>query len=122
MKTEDMMSAFEAYYGETYSGVFGAIVREYLDTIDNHLRQVLFSIIIRKYSRRWGKAPDVATIEEHIDSAIEEMNSPKTNLIEYREELTEEEREEVIRILENAKNTPEGRLLLGILGSDKNGQ
>lgn len=122
MKTDEMMKAFERYYGETYSGAFESIVREYLENYDNHFRQVLFSAVIRKFSRRWGKAPDVATIEECIDAAFEELGASRKNLIEYRKELTDKERADMTRMFEEAKKTPAGRLLLGILGGDKNGE
>jgi len=122
MNTETMMRAFEAYYGEMYSGPFKSIMKEYLDTFSDQIRQALFMIVIRKYSRRWGKAPDVATIEEFVDAAFEEMKASRPNLIEHRKEPTDEERAEVERMFEEAKKTPAGRMLLGILGSDKNGQ
>lgn len=125
MNTITMMANLEAYYGETYgpdNGILRIVVQEYLDTLTDPLRREIFQVVIKRVSRSYGKVPDVARFEEAMDEAYERMVTPELALIEQRVIPTEEERAEMLRMFDEAKKTPAGRMLLGILGSDNNGQ
>jgi len=117
MTTEQMMGSLASYYGEAYTGILGASVRDYLDGFDARTRATLFELLVRRYSRRWGKAPDVATIGEYLEEA-EQAARPATKEIEAPQ-LSDAERKELARLIDGARKTPEGRLLLGIIGGQE---
>lgn len=115
MTTDEMLKGFEDYYGERYGSLARGLVTEFLDQLSGSERAALARLTLTRYSRRWGKSPDVATLGEYLEEA-RQLARPVTPAIEYREELTDEEREELGRLMAEAKKTPRGRLLLGIMG------
>ena len=97
MTTAQVMTILSGYYGDSYDGVFGEIVKAYLDTLGPNVKAALFKVVLKRYSRRWGKAPDVAIFEEHLCEAIDAL--PSVPLLGQDDGIDDTEREEMIRKL-----------------------
>ena len=77
MTSQNLLNFFENYYGEKYSGVFQAAILEYLSDASPSFLKAAAEVVTKRYSRSFGKSPDIAVIELHFDEIIATMPKPK---------------------------------------------
>lgn len=115
------LSYLERYYGEQYEEFVAAVMAKYLREFSDSYLAALLHVTIKRYSRRWGKSPDVAVLEEQSAEALrtlEDVESDTLALPESSVSISDEERAETLRLMEQARDTPMGRLLLGVVGTE----
>jgi hypothetical protein len=74
MTVKTFLERVVGYYGPYPAGQRQLVV-EYLSAYSDRYRATLFDHLIRGYSSKWGKAPDVATFEELRVGVKEELRS-----------------------------------------------
>jgi len=97
MTVKDLLSFFENYYGEKYTGVFLDAMSSYLSDCSPCFRKAAAEVLIKRVSRSFGKSPCLAEIEKHKSEILNHINKPVA-LPEQTE--TEEERENNIALWE----------------------
>jgi hypothetical protein len=76
MTLRELLSFFESYYGEKYSGVFLDVITSYLEGRSSGFYQAAAKVIVKRYSRIYNKVPDVAEIEKNKDEILETIEQP----------------------------------------------
>lgn len=71
MKTRELMTACQEYYGLAYSPGQGKLVERYLDTLSLKLKSHLFAEVLKIHSATFKTLPDIAVFEKAISRAIE---------------------------------------------------
>lgn len=95
----DLLSFFEGYYGEKYSGVFLEVTAAYLENRPPEFYRAAADVVVRRFSRAYGKSPCVAEFEKHLDEIERAMPEPEC-LPEPAMSITDEERAERLAQLE----------------------
>jgi len=103
MTLKGLLSFFENYYGEKYTGVFLDATTAYLDGHSENYYKAIAEVMIKRFSRIYNKAPGPAEIEknmeeiDHVFAAI-----PKPLLPEPTEACaTSEEAAEYIKAIKD---------------------
>jgi len=71
-----LLDFFESYYGEKYSGAFLEATAAYLDGSSADFCKAAAEVMIRRFSRSYGKSPCPADIERHMDEIVGAMPGP----------------------------------------------
>jgi hypothetical protein len=71
MKTHELMTACQEYYGLAYSPGQGKLVARYLDTLSLKLKSHLFVDVLKVHSATFKSLPDIAVFESALARAIE---------------------------------------------------
>ena len=112
MTLKGLLSFFENYYGEKYTGVFLDAMTAYLDGYSEDYYQAIAAVMIKRFSRIYNKAPGPAEIEknmEEIDHVFAAM--PKPLLPEPTEEYaTPEEAEAWLKAIKGMLSKGTGPL------------
>ena len=111
MTIRELLTFFENYYGEKYSGVFLEVMAGYLNNSSPAFRKAAAAVMIKRFSRSFGKSPGPAEFEQHMKEILGAIPRPAA-LPEPVPEITEKER------AENRKRVED---FLGSLGSRKRG-
>ena len=85
----ELLNFFEKYYGERYSGKFLDAMLGYLDGYSDEFCKAAAEVMVKRFSRSYGKSPCPADIERHMDEIKAAMPKPKA-LPEARPEMTDE--------------------------------
>jgi len=123
MTLRQLLTFFENYYGEKYSGVVLDTVTAYLDGYSAEFYRAAAEVLPKRFSRVWNKAPCPAEFEKHMDE-IQAMLPKRETLPEPRHEITDAEREECQRLSEEWKSSRGGKpgplagVLAGIISRD----
>ena len=72
----ELLNFFEKYYGEKYSGDVLDAMLGYLDGYSDAFYKAAAEVMIRRFSRCYGKAPCPADIERHMDEIMNSMPRP----------------------------------------------
>jgi len=120
---KELMGFFEKYYGERYSGPALGVMTGYLDGYSADFLKATADVMIKRFSRCYGKAPCPADIERHMDEIMAAMPKPE-RLPEPGFEMTREERmdtlgrllDETRRLLNTGKAEPMTRTLTNLCG------
>jgi len=97
-ETRELMGFFEKYYGETYSGVFRDTMAAYLDGRSADFLRASAQVLVRRFSRTFGRVPGHAEFETHMSEILASM--PKRERLpepRVEPELSDAEREEFLR-------------------------
>ncbi|MCL2765594.1 MAG: hypothetical protein FWD40_10000 [Treponema sp.] len=78
MTVRGLLDFFENYYGEKYSGVFLDVMTEYFADCSDEFMKASAAVIIKRFSRSFNKAPDLAVIENNINEIYNEMTKLQT--------------------------------------------
>jgi hypothetical protein len=113
----EFMGTLEKYYGAPYDEFVSRVIVGYLRDFSTHYLGALLQTVVKRFSSRWGKNPDVAILEECSSEAWEIMSREDQPLALPDPGVTDDDRDEVARLMAEARNTPEGRMLLGALGA-----
>jgi len=108
MTAKWLLESFEKYYGERYAGIFLDVMAEYLAGRPAEFHTAAFGVIVRRYSRSWGKAPGPTEMERHMDEILAAMPRPKA-LPEPRPEMTDADRERGMSAMAEIKRVLRGR-------------
>ena len=76
MTAKELLRYFENYYGEKYSGIFLDTMISYLDGYSEVFLQTSAKVIIKRFSRIYNKAPDIAIFEKNMEEIISAMPKP----------------------------------------------
>ena len=98
MTTKELLTFFERYYGEKYTGFFREIMTAYLAKYSPDFHKAAANVLVKRFSHTFGKVPGPAEIEKHLEEIKWTIPTPKF-LPEYmqdRQEISDEEREERI--------------------------
>ena len=108
MTLAQFIAEMTAYYGQPYPEGMRKRVGEYLAQFSDRALDRLADLTFKTFSSRYKSLPDIAaweSVRKEVRAELDE--SDKADLtrprLEYRETLTEAEREEASRILDNAK-------------------
>ena len=100
MKTTwELMTFFEEFYGEKYSGVLWDTMMAYLSDRSPDFYKATASVLVKRFSRTFGKVPGPAEIELHMKEIIDAIPKPKF-IPDNRPEISEGERETGLKILD----------------------
>ena len=92
MTVKELLTFFESYYGEKYTGLFLDTMTDYLENGTNEFLSAVRKIMVLRFSRIYNKVPCPADIEKHIDEIYEAVSVPKHYLPEpVKSEATSEE-------------------------------
>ena len=76
MDAKGLMVFFEMYYGEKYSGAFLEATAAYLSGRKEAYYKAAAEVIVKRFSRVYGKAPGPAEFEKHMDEILAAMPKP----------------------------------------------
>ena len=76
MTLRELLTFFEGFYGEKYSGVFLDTMTAYLDGSSSDFYRATASVIVKRFSRTFGKVPGPAEIENNMSEILETMHKP----------------------------------------------
>jgi len=96
MTLKQLLTFFENYYGEKYTGVVLDAVAAYLDGYSAEFYKAAAEILPKRFSRVWNKAPCPAEFEKYMDEILCIMPKPEA-LPEPLPERDEEACEKFIR-------------------------
>jgi len=77
MTTRELLTFFEMFYGEKYSGIFLETMTTYLSGYSGEFYKAAANVLVRRYSRSFGKAPGPAEFEKHKEEILATMPEPK---------------------------------------------
>jgi len=77
MTAKGLLSYFENYYGEKYSGIFLDTMISYLDGYSENFLQTAAEVIIKRFPRIYNKVPDVSVFESNKNEIFDKMPNPK---------------------------------------------
>ena len=110
------------YFGERYHPDAAVAIASYLAGYDELWIKAFAKVAMLRHPRQYKSAPGVAELERFVDDAralrtrlLQDLTVPA---LAYREELSDEERAELGRMMDEARETPVGRLLLGVVGRE----
>jgi len=66
MTLKELLSFFENYYGEKYTGIFLDVMTDYLDGYSEYFYRAVATVLVKRFSRIYNKVPDVEAIEKNI--------------------------------------------------------
>jgi len=100
MTIRGLLTFFENYYGEKYSGVFLDAMAGYLKNSSPDFRKAAATVIIKRFSRSFGKSPGPSEIEQHMKEILQAI--PRApSLPERKPEMTEVEKKESREMFKN---------------------
>jgi hypothetical protein len=102
MRLNQLLTFFEDYYGEKYSGAFLTTMCAYLDGHKSEFYEAAASVIVMRFSRAYNKVPDPAVIEKHMDEILAAMPKPKLLSKPEEPKATPEEYEMYMAALKDA--------------------
>jgi len=73
MTVNELLSFFENYYGEKYTGYFLDSMNEYLYNCSEEFLLAVRKVIVLRYSRSFNKSPDIAVIENNLKEIYQIM-------------------------------------------------
>lgn len=109
MTVKGLLSYFENYYGEKYTGAVLDTMTEYLENSTEEYLLAVMKTMVKRVSRTYNKAPCVADIEKNMDEIELAMSSssPKMALPEPLEKrASDEEYAEFMRQINAILNRP----------------
>jgi hypothetical protein len=117
MTARELLTFFENYYGEKYSGVFLDTMAAYLDGYSEKFLIAARKVIVLRFSRTYNKAPDPSVIEKNMDEILATMPKPEALPEPPMERAKTEEFAEFIRQMRlgSNKNTPMSKALNKVL-------
>ena len=74
MTARELLNFFEGYYGEKYTGYFLDAMLDYLQDCAEPFLIAARKVVILRFSRTFGKVPDIAVIESNIDEIFKERD------------------------------------------------
>jgi hypothetical protein len=77
MTLKNLLIFFENYYGEKYTGVFQSVMLDYLSGYSESFYQAVASVIVKRFSRTFNKAPGLAEIEKHMEEILGMIPKPE---------------------------------------------
>jgi hypothetical protein len=77
MTKKELLTFFEGYYGEKYSGVVLDVMTAYLDEFPENYYKTIASVVVRRFSRVSNKIPDPAVIEKNFDEIYDSIPKPE---------------------------------------------
>jgi hypothetical protein len=77
MTLNNLLSFFENYYGEEYSGTFLLAMTEYLEGKSERFYEAVAKVTIKRFSRVYNKSPDIAKLEENMYEILETIEHPR---------------------------------------------
>jgi hypothetical protein len=98
MTFEQLCNQLEGYYGEELSEDYRKVMDDYLDGKSEMFLGAVFNVLVRRFSRVYGKAPGVSEIEDNLREIRDTMPFPIA-LPERPQELTSEEYAENARMM-----------------------
>jgi len=118
MTMKELLVFFEGFYGEKYSGVFLDTMTAYLDGYSADFYQAAASVLVKRFSRAYGKAPGPAEIEQNKTEILSIIPRPK-ELPEPEERITPEEAESFLKKIKEqfSGKKPMADVLLRTLGA-----
>ena len=84
----DLLDFFEEYYGEKYTGTTLGVMTDYLNGRSDAFCKAAAEVMVKRFSRSYGKSPCPADIERHMDEIKAAMPKPKA-LPEARPDMTD---------------------------------
>ena len=76
MTMYELLTFFEGYYGEKYSGVFQDTMTAYLDGCTSEFYLAIRKVMVLRFSRIYNKVPGPSEIEKYMD----EINTVMANI------------------------------------------
>jgi len=64
LTTEQFIEKVEGYYNVRYPAGQKLYIAKYLSTLSERSLDFMFTVCLKNYSAKWGKAPDIAVFEE----------------------------------------------------------
>ena len=111
MTVKEFMTRIESYYGE-YGPGQRPIILAYLSRRGDRYLDVLFPRVVEGFTSTYRTQPDVAIFENYRGDVTERLRTlppPDRTMIEdLSRELTDEEREEMKRLMGEYKKTIQG--------------
>jgi hypothetical protein len=111
MTVKELISFFENYYGEKYSGIFLDTMSAYLTGCSPRFRKAAAEVLVKRFSHSFGKSPCPAEIEKHMSEILDAI--PKYPALPEHPSETDEERVSFIGLWEqyrwhsrSSKNKP----------------
>lgn len=98
-----MVAKFQRYYGGKYQAEhLELLMQDFGDRPPEYLGSI-YAVVVRHYSTKWGKLPDIAVITENIGTIREVYNDAISapSLPPPAYEISEEEREEVSAMMKD---------------------
>jgi len=85
MTVKELLTFFESYYGEKYTGMLLDVMTDYLADSTKEFLLAVGKVMVLRFSRIYNKVPCPADIEKHINEIYEAMSAPKHYLPEPAE-------------------------------------
>ena len=76
MTMKELLTSFECFYGEKYSGVFLQTMTEYLAGFSPRYYPAIYAVMVKRVSRAFSKSPGPAEIEQHKNEIIDSVPRP----------------------------------------------
>ena len=123
MTLKELLTFFEGFYGEKYTGVLLDTMVAYLDGSSSDFYRATACVIVKRVSRNYGKVPGPAEIEQHMTEILDTL--PKWTFLP-EPQMSAEERDKAREALcisieefrQRLKNRPAGpmaRLLSSVI-------
>ena len=77
MTMKELLTFFEGYYGEKYSGFFLDAMTAYLFNRSEAFYKATANVLVKRFSRTYGKVPGVAEIERNLSEILDTMPKVK---------------------------------------------
>ena len=79
MSIDKIIADLEGYYSDTFPSAGRGIMKQYLDGIDEDIRDYLFAQVLKTYERTKGRiAPGVAEFEKCKRAAYDELKAARS--------------------------------------------
>jgi hypothetical protein len=120
MTMRELLVFFEGLYGEKYAGVFLEVMTSYLDGYSADFYQAAAVVLVKRYSRSYGKAPGPAEIEKNKEEILAVMPKPAALPEPAEEKATPEQAEAFLKKMRemlSGGTGPMARTLEKTLGS-----
>jgi hypothetical protein len=76
-KVRDLLTFFESYYGEKYTGIFLDSMVGYLSSYSDDFLESAGPVIVKRYSRTFNKSPGIEEFEANMGEIIQSMPRKK---------------------------------------------
>jgi hypothetical protein len=111
MTVRELLTFFENYYGEKYTGLFLDTMTEYLENGTDEFLSAVRKIMVLRFSKIYNRSPCPADIEKHLGEIYEVMSSPKLYLPEPENQYaTKEEAQEWLNEIKSVLSKGRGPL------------
>jgi hypothetical protein len=92
MTVKNFLTFCEGFYGERYSGILLDVMVSYLEGRSEAILDSSARVLVKRFSRIYGKVPGPAEIEKNLDEIYQGIPDP-VYIPEYREEISDVDRE-----------------------------